>query len=889
MATDKTKPITDEIATVEKDIFMDYIGKTLINPDKVIKSESGGKGIELYEDLLTDDQVGSNLQTRKLAVVGKEWEVVPATDKPQDQKIADYVKQVLLSCNYDAARKTLLSGIVMGFKPAEIMWKYSEGDVWIDQIIGKASRRFVFDTNRRMRLLTLGNMVEGEELPDRKFVVYTNISDNGSPYGDGLGRLLYWPVWFKKNAIKFWMIFADKFGSPTVLGKYPTGTLKSEQDVLLDACAAIQQESAIKIPDTMEIGFLEATRGGNVNTYESLCKFMNAAISKAILGQTLTTEVGDKGSYAASKTHEDVRGDYTKADADSLCECQNSSLVKWVVDYNFPGVKQYPKVWVRTEEEGDLKPLAERDKILVVDIGVPIGRKYFYDTYGIPEPEEGEELIKQAASSTPTVSKDQIKKEQAFSEDNASELDRAIAAQGKIDSRVDYYVAASTQIFESMTNAIVSFLETTPDMETASDALPDLYKKIDTTYLARLIAESLSEADAIGSSSVKGSVSFAQWGVGLPFREAMDFFKAQGMTIANTTKADLLGEMKGAIRRSMETGSTLESFRKEARSIYESAGYTALAPHHIDTIYRTNMQSAYQAGRYKQMTDPAVIAARPYWRYVSVMDGRTRPPHAAMNGKIYRYDDPIWQSWYPPNGFNCRCTVVTVSGSEMTREGWKVEKDPPAGWPDEGFGERTGSLADLLDAGNKQDLVWKERQGQSGPKDLGRPLEKSIPDMFWRPSPGKVASLEELISREGMIRTAAIDTIETEYRQVMGISPNEMYAALRDPLDEVVKVDLTGLAHAMINRADRRERYIRYFRDTIEKPYEILLTEYEAGVTGKTKYRKKYIGLYQEKSQEAVVIVAETTKDGSIMWNVMNAKKGTIDRIRNGVEVLYGE
>jgi phage gp29-like protein len=388
------KPVTDEIATVEKDIFQDYIGKVELNPDRILRRESGGKGIELYEDLLRDDQVGSNLNTRKLAVVGKEWEIVPASEKRQDRKIADYVKEALLACNYDDARKSLLSGIVLGFKPAEIMWEYSEGQVWIKEIIGKSSRRFVFDLSRNLRLLTPRNMVEGEEIPGRKFLVYTHASDNGSPYGDGLGRLLYWPVWFKKNAIKFWMIFADKFGSPTAVGKYPPGAPAAQQDELLAAIDAIQQESAIKIPNNVEIAFLEATRAGSVNTYESLCNFMNAAISKVILGQTLTTEMSDKGgSYAASQTHNNVRGDYTKADADSLSAALNNQLVRWIVDYNFPGVTAYPRAWVRTEAEKDLKPLADRDKVIVVDMGVPVTTDYIYDTYGIPKPREGEELL----------------------------------------------------------------------------------------------------------------------------------------------------------------------------------------------------------------------------------------------------------------------------------------------------------------------------------------------------------------------------------------------------------------------------------------------------------------------------------------------------------------
>lgn len=391
--TKPPKPIKDEIASAERDIFRDYIGKTLLNPDKVLRSESGGKGIELFEDLLTDDKVGSTLQTRRLAVVGKEWEIIPASERRQDQKIADYVKQVFLKFDYDAARRALLAGLVTGFKPGEVMWEYSEGDVWIKEIIGRSPRRFVFGTDRRMRLLTLQNLVEGEEIPECKFVVFTNQSDNGSPYGDGLGRQLYWPVWFKKNAIKFWMIFSDKFGSPTALGKYPPGTLKPQQDKLLEVLEAIQTESCVTIPNNLAVEFLEAERTASVNNYESLCRFMNGAIAQVMLGQTLTSEIAGAGSYAASKTHEGVRQDYIKADADALCESQNNQLVRWIVDYNFPGVKEYPKVWIRTEPEADLKALADRDKILLVDMGVPMTKKYVYDTYGIPEPQEGEELV----------------------------------------------------------------------------------------------------------------------------------------------------------------------------------------------------------------------------------------------------------------------------------------------------------------------------------------------------------------------------------------------------------------------------------------------------------------------------------------------------------------
>jgi phage gp29-like protein len=494
---DSEKPVLNEIATVQRDpLCMDYIGRTLLNPDKVLKSESGGKGIELYEDLLRDDKVGSTLQTRKLAVVGREWEIIPASDRRQDQKVADFVKDILLSFNYDAARRALLSGVVLGYKPAEIMWDYSEGSIWIKNIIGKSSRRFVFDLESRMRMLTTSNMIEGEELPERKFVIFRNISDNGSPYGDGLGRMLYWPVWFKKNAIKFWMIFADKFGSPTIIGKYPQGTQKVEQDNLLSALEAIQQESAIKIPDTMVIELLEAARAGTVDTYERLCNFMNSAIAQVLLGQTLTSEIGSKGSYAASQTHNDVRAEYVKADADAICECQNNSLIRWIVDYNFPevGRRGYPRVWIRTEDEEDLKPLAERDQILVQNIGLPVAKKYFYDTYGIPEPGDGEELVN--APQPPLNLRGGVEQGQPapgeFSE--ASTIPALIDAQKNIDSLVDNSLAESgldlSQLYRIVDEA--------DSYEELQQRIAELYQGMDMTKMNEVLAQAVFIADLKG-------------------------------------------------------------------------------------------------------------------------------------------------------------------------------------------------------------------------------------------------------------------------------------------------------------------------------------------------------------------------------------------------------
>ena len=388
----KKKPNTDEIANVQNDITRYYIGRVLTNPDTVLSSEAQGQGLKLYADLDRDDRVYSEMQKRKLAVIGKEWDIEPASDNAEDIKIAEFVENNLKEISFDNACEELLDGVLMGFKPAEVMWDYSEGDIWIREYRGRDPRRFAFGLNGELRLLTFGNMIEGEETPDRKFQLFRFGEKNNNPYGTGLGNKLYWPVWFKKNGVKFWAVFLEKFGQPTPWGKYPSGTEKSKQDDLLDAIKAMQTDVGIITPDTMTVELLEAARTSSVDSYEKWGTFWNQAITLVILGQDATT-TGTPGKLGSEEARSDVRQEYIKADSDRLSEWLNNQSIKWLVDYNFPNIKKYPKFWKRTEPEEDLKPLAERDRIIVREIGIPTAQKYFYDTYGIPKPKEGEDLI----------------------------------------------------------------------------------------------------------------------------------------------------------------------------------------------------------------------------------------------------------------------------------------------------------------------------------------------------------------------------------------------------------------------------------------------------------------------------------------------------------------
>jgi len=411
------KPIEKEIATTGKDldIFGGWINR-LENPDPVLFCESKGKGIKLYDEISRDAHAFSVLQTRYLAVVGKEWSVVPTgshtrpgksgrslsvcgrqgqrlispVESAANREVAQFVESVLMDCNFDQLRLEILQAILYGYYGAEIIWKVKNGAVVIDRFLSKHPRRFCFTPEREPRLLTPASMIYGELIPDRKFLIF-QYGDSDNPYGNGLGQKLWWSIWFKKHGIKFWVIFMEKFSMPTPIGKYPTQA-KEQRTKLLEAIDAIRTETGIVIPDTMSIELMEASRQGD-GSYFTACEYFDRQISKTVLGQTLTTDVGSSGSYAASQIHDEVRQDIIEADADLLDAYLNKVLIPWIVDYNFPGVINYPRLVTHAGRKPDLATRSQIDKTLVAEIGLKIAKSYFYETYGLPEPLEGEEVV----------------------------------------------------------------------------------------------------------------------------------------------------------------------------------------------------------------------------------------------------------------------------------------------------------------------------------------------------------------------------------------------------------------------------------------------------------------------------------------------------------------
>ena len=152
----------------------------------------------------------------------------------------------------------------------------------------------------------------------------------------------------------------------------------------------------------------------------------------------------------------------------------------------------------------------------------------------------------------------------------------------------------------------------------------------------------------------------------------LDDAHATAFTVAKTAGMDVVGDIYAAVVKAAESGQTLEQFSEQLTPVLQAKGWWGRqdvphpdtgeiqtvrlgSPHRLKTIYLTNMQSAYMAGRYAEMMD--AVDTHPYWEYVAVNDERTRETHRLLHGSVYAADDPVWDSLYPPLDYRCCCRV----------------------------------------------------------------------------------------------------------------------------------------------------------------------------------------------------------------------------------------
>ena|GEM_PF-1837180 len=200
-------------------------------------------------------------------------------------------------------------------------------------------------------------------------------------------------------------------------------------------------------------------------------------------------------------------------------------------------------------------------------------------------------------------------------------------------------------------------------------------------------------------------------------------------TAANLATLQMVSDLQASLLRAMREGKHLREWKAEYLPTLEAqwAGTVKDPGFRASTIYRNALQRSYNTGRWTVHTDPAVMAARPYWMFDAVIDGRETDICRERDGKIVRADDPWWQQNYPPLHHRCRSGVRALRESEAAKRG--VTTNPAfETMPQRGFG--AAPSADEWDPDpqkmpGKLREVWEKKM--MGPLALKPPLAPPAP------------------------------------------------------------------------------------------------------------------------------------------------------------------
>lgn len=460
--------------------------------------------MELFEEVEEKDtHIGSQFQTRKLAVTKLNWNVQPTGEEDSAKEVAEFIENQLKHVLEESdILFDILDAISKGVSVSEIIWDIDRhGHDVIKEIRWIHPKKLIWDSLTDEMKICTKEYPAGVSLPENKFVYHRYKARSGHASRAGILRPVTWMYLFKNYDIKDWVSFCEVYGMPVRIGKYDPSASEDDKMALMEALYRIGTDAAGMVPTTTELQFVESNKTASADMYEKLARYCDEQNSKAILGQTLTADTGG-GSYAQGKVHNDVRSDLTDADAKALAKTIKRDIIRPLVLYNFGPEMECPDFYFESKDMDDLKAVAEIYRTLACDLRLPIPREHIYKKFSVPEPEEGEPLLEPG----PITAQERPPDELGLKALKAEEKDK-VGTQVTQD-KVDELVVASEQhagkLFEQMLEPLQKLIENSRSLEEAREKLTDVkqlkkvYEVMDETGLQDLLAQGLFLSEMLG-------------------------------------------------------------------------------------------------------------------------------------------------------------------------------------------------------------------------------------------------------------------------------------------------------------------------------------------------------------------------------------------------------
>ncbi|WP_147645156.1 DUF935 domain-containing protein [Treponema pectinovorum] len=352
--------------------------------------------LELAQDMeMRDLHYRSVLSTRKDAVCGLEIRVEPASDDKHDIEIAQAVENDIIKnrfARFVPLLRDMLDALAKGFSVNEITWDTS-GKTWKPKkYVWKDSRWFQYDKETGQTLMLRDELTtELHPLIQNKFIIHEPHLISGTQIAGGLALPALFYFMLKSYDVTSWAAFIDRYGFPIRLGKYSRKATQDDIKTLRRAIASIGADFGAVIPEGATIEIIESkTSSENTDAYQKMATWIDKQISKLVLGQTMTTD--DGSSRAQGEVHDEVRQDIAAADALSIADTLNSSLVVPYVNFNFGEQERYPEIVLYKPDEKNIEQVVGAIEKLAPH-GLTVRADEIRSLLGLSKPEDEDEII----------------------------------------------------------------------------------------------------------------------------------------------------------------------------------------------------------------------------------------------------------------------------------------------------------------------------------------------------------------------------------------------------------------------------------------------------------------------------------------------------------------
>jgi len=600
---------------------------------------------DLYDDIMLDGFLKACIRKRVAAVTNRK--IVFTKNGIEDEKI----NKLFGMSFFTELVKEIMNARFYGHSLVELNWPgqvNKEVSGWT-KLVNRAH------VKPRFGLVTIqAHDVEGYAYREAPFADHLIEVGGDDDLGDLLEVAQY--VIYKRGNFGDWAEFAETFGMPF---RWATYSNEANRKMLEEAMSKAGSAGYVVAPEDANLNFFTPANGQGNEIFKQLRAATNEEIAITILGNSMTTSEARQSGYAQGKVHQEVEQELNKDDRIYVKRILKEKVIPYLqrLGYDAEG----GDIEFKEEETMGLKDRIEVDLKLRTVIDIP--DDYFYETYRVPRPKAGEKVGKDPDPEPGPPDDPKPEPPQPAPPPKASKKKTTANLSDRIHTLYNIHAPGC-----GCSNCVVNLREQKLDPR-----FTKITNKLENDFLNRYYQGASSNLvdENLFREYYRRLRQFAQLGFGQKFNRIDDFQMLQQIEGLRRNLSKLASHKVDALGKELEPLLRLNKaeYLKRARAIIKRHNITWLK---AET--QTAMAAADSIKRWREAQD--VKDLYPNLKYDAVNDARTRPEHRALDGAIYPVDDEFWDRYMPPNGYNCRCIVLSTDDPPNRHV---ADWEPPAG------------------------------------------------------------------------------------------------------------------------------------------------------------------------------------------------------------------